>query len=81
MVRSDTTAKLSAEWMANVVDRQLGRSEGTVQAQPTTQEPRRDGADNALPKLDMITARARRETNAWRWQCGRSLARSAFVAA
>ena len=33
--------------------RQLGGRQSTIQAQPSTEELRRDGPDNAIPKLDI----------------------------
>ena len=47
--------------MTDQLDRKLGSGEGTVQAQSATQELRCDGADNALPKFDMNTARLQTE--------------------
>ena len=44
---------------ANMMDRQLGTSEGTVQAQPAAKELRGDGADNAVPEFDIDTIRRR----------------------
>ena len=42
-----------------MMDRQLGTSEGTVQAQPAAKELRGDGADNAVPEFDIDTIRCR----------------------
>jgi hypothetical protein len=44
---------------ANVMDRQLRSSEGTIPAQPAAKELRGDGADNAVPKFDIDTIRRR----------------------
>ncbi|KAK5763055.1 60S ribosomal protein L33B [Elasticomyces elasticus] len=49
----------------NIQDRQLRAGEGTVQAQPSTEVVRRDGAHHALPKLGMSNEQ-RNRTKLWR---------------
>ena len=40
----------------NSIFRQFGSGEGAIQTQPATEELRRDGADHAIPQLDMSGA-------------------------
>ena len=62
----DTVKEL--EWnsiKANLSARQLGCRESTVQAQPAAKDLRCDGADNAVPQLDMSRS-IRQEAGQWR---------------